>query len=60
MLGGETGKSTRQEQSKNLGLTVKGFLLCAVNWYVVKVWASRLLVLSLWPCLSREGMRRAF
>ena len=104
MLGGERGKSTWQEQSKNLGLTVKGFLLCAVHWYVVRctlvrcalytgtlcavhwyvvrctlvrcvlytgtlcavhwyvanVWASRLLQLCLWPCLSREGMRCAF
>ena len=28
--------------------------LCAVHWYVAKMWASRLLVLSLLPCLSHE------
>jgi len=60
MLGGETGKSTWQEQSKNLGLAVKWFLLCAVHRYVVKMWSSRLLVLSSWPCLSPEGMWCAF
>jgi len=30
----------------NLGLAVKGFILCAVHWYVAKLWASWLLVLS--------------
>jgi hypothetical protein len=53
-------KVHEKNKVKIWGLTVKEFLLCAVHWYVVKVWASRLLVLSSWRHLSREGMRHDF
>ena len=44
----------------NLGLPGKEFRLCTVHRYIVRVWTARLLVLNLWLCLSREGMRHAF
>jgi len=56
MLGGEAGKIHGKNRVK-FRTSAKEFLLCAIYWYIVRVWTSRLLVLSLLLCLSHVGMR---
>ena len=54
----------RGKNNVRFGLRAKEFRLCTVQYstvqYIVRVWTARLLVLRLWLCLSREGMRHAF
>jgi len=47
MLGGETGKKGEKNKVKFRNSSKKGFLSCAINWYIVRMWTARLLVLSL-------------
>jgi hypothetical protein len=56
----ERQAKVRDKNKVKFGTYSKRISLCAVHWYVAKLWASRLLVLSLWTCLLRGGMRRAF
>jgi hypothetical protein len=57
MLGGEIGKTaSRRIKNKFSASGNRNSSLCTIYWYIGRVWTWRLL-LSLWQCLSRRGIR---